>query len=285
MRIIIALIILTASNITVKSDLTKENLKGKVRSVLYYSNENPTNYSSISNYNEEGNLIETIYFDCKNAEWVESRRLIKKYKYYKNNSIKMIEHLDYYDYDSKYLGGRLVEKYNKQGELVNEIDYQTFYNKEENRPYNPYKDIYTNDTVVYNKKLNQKTTYRHHSDGTLMHYWIEKFDYKENPIESKLYNYNDSLFIEHSYNSKGLEKTLIVYGNHKKDTLHKYISTYDNLSNKIKYSKHETRKKEITIYNYEYKLDKNKNWIFLEKLQEGIIIDTTRRKIVYYKKN
>ncbi|QCE42782.1 hypothetical protein [Psychroserpens sp. NJDZ02] len=282
--IVIALIILTVSKITIKSDLTKENLKGKVRSVLYYSNENPTNYSSISNYDEKGNLIETIYFDCKNAEWVESRRFKKKYKYYKNNSIKMIEHLEYYDNDSKYLRGRIVEKYNKQGKLINEIDYETLYNVEENRPYNPYKDIYTKDTVIYNKKLNMQTTYRYHSDGTLMYSWIEKFDYKKNLIESKSYNHNDSLSAEHSYNSKGLEKELIVYGNHQKDTLHKYISTYDNLNNKTKYSKYETRNKEITIYNYEYKFDKNKNWILLKKLKEGVIIDTTRRKIVYYKK-
>lgn len=272
-----------AQSLIIINDLTKKSLKGKIKSIRYYSIKNPTNYSKVSNYNNKGYLIEEIYFDYKNTELVKKRKIIKNYNYYLNNNIKTIETLDYYDLDNKTLDDRLVEKYNKQGELLTEINYETFYNRKKNRPNNPYKDISTKDSVVYNKKLNTKTTYRHHhSKGSLLHYWIEKYNNKGIIIEMKLYESNDSLSIENRYNKQGLEYMKIVYGNHKKDTLHKYVSKYNNLNNIIKYSKYETRNKEISIYDYKYKLDENKNWVIKNKFKEGIIIDSTKRDITYY---
>jgi len=108
------LLALTTIN-TLKNDLTEDNLKGKVKTVNYYSTEKFNRKTKVINYNENGFIRSKIIFYYKNDSLLWKRKYDKNYTYYPNKKIKEIELLDSIckNYPYYTLESRSVKKFNQ----------------------------------------------------------------------------------------------------------------------------------------------------------------------------
>jgi|SRR5690554_1556174 len=218
---IISILLLFSHCTEIKNDLTRANLKGKVKSFEIKEYEvtekfgevikgNPK-YSTKKIYNEEGNVIEEANYNSNGDLYL---RTIHKYNdSRKNESIEYsngnLDSKTIYVYDDK---ENVSEErlYSSDGNLIFKIIY--IYNDEgnvgEKREYDSIGEMYSKTVYEYNKKGDHIETRSYFSDGDL-HYriTIKARDDKGSVVEWSYYNSlkdepNENSF-KNKYDKKG----------------------------------------------------------------------------------
>jgi len=277
------------TSIIIENDLIKENLKGKVKTVKYYSSKNFNKKSKITFFNKKGFVTSEIIFSYKNSKLKRKRKYTRNYTYYANKKIKEVELLDsiYSNYSYYELEGRSVKKYNSSGYIESDTYYLTGYGDNGNgqgvRSFDPYIDIETQHTCIYNKAKNKEIWYEHSGGKILRCSWINTYDDKGDMISYEMSIDDDFAFkyVKNKYYKNGLKIENIIETSKNKDTIAKYISKYDKHNNLTEYIKYDENSKMITDSFY-YTYDEHNNWISRKKYYNGNFIETIKREINYY---
>jgi len=244
-------IILFFSNCTdnkIKNDLTKENLKGKVRRVIENSYDTEEKFGEVIKtdqygqkefyFNEQGyflqkkerfNYPDYFSYNTETFKYDQQENIIEK-RFESNNSMfGESSHKYTYKYDKK--GNKIEEnRYNYKGELEDKVvyKYDSSGNKIEKNNYNSKGELRSKETYKYDNKGNEIEENWYNSEGELEDKVVYKYDSSANKIE------------ESGYNSKGELEGKVVY-------------IYDNRGNKIEEnwynSEGELRSKETYKYD------------------------------------
>lgn len=240
-----------------ENDLTRENLKGKVKSVKeisYYTEEkfgdpiksekynqaelyfNEQGYFTEKNkhfktetqsketfkYNNQGNIIEKKEFF--NSSWLNSTR-ITTYTYQYDDKENLIEEKE--NDENEKLKSRKVFKYDKKN---NKTQYE-WYGSDEN--------LWEKYTYKYDERGNQIELNEFSADNILMRKYIYKYDEKGNQIEESKYNSDGKLE----------EKFIFKYDNNNNKIEEKLYDSDGKLEKKVVYSYNKGNLIEEKSYN------------------------------------
>lgn len=272
-----------------KTDLEKDNIKGKVKYIeesTYYLNqsfyyhgkkEDSHREYKITKYNPNGNIEHKIIRGyCDDRIIIPLRTISYKYnsKGQKQECIELkdsIEINDKYIYDSI---GNLVEKasYDRLQGLILRIKY--IYDSKNNlveiyRYWNKSDSLTRRYVYKYNDSIAEKVHYVYNDKGQII-----KEDYN--------YIFTEENCTHYKYDSKGNQISLISYADNK--IYYRSERKYDDNNNLIEKRSYDSKDSLSSKQTMEYKYDKRSNWIwqkFLagDKNNEDRIIE---RRIVYY---
>ena len=171
-----------SSNSKYENDVTRLNLKGKVKSINEFSYEAIEKFGNIKRGKRKRKLSwdldEYIIFDNKGNKIEENKyssdgNLKYKYTYKYDNKGNKIE-VNYYNSDGS-LESKQLYKYDNNGNEI-EADY-----------YNPVGSLADKWTYKYNEKGNIIEVNNYNSAGSLIGNAIHKYDEKGKRIEANLY--------------------------------------------------------------------------------------------------
>ncbi|MCG8794595.1 hypothetical protein [Tenacibaculum finnmarkense] len=243
--IIVILTAFSCNNQKEETDLTKEKLKGRVKSYTEIS------YKAIERFGkiEKGERLKSIQIKYSN----------------KGNKIETNHYNSYGSLSSKH-----IYKYGNKG------------NKIEKSYYNSDGSLSSKHIYKYDNKGNKIEMSYYHSDGILKSKSIYKYDNKGNEIEMRYYVSDDLGFKSISkYDNKGNEVEMRYYdsgGNFDEE----YYSKYDNKGNKIEMSSSNAfGKKSKYIYKYD-NFDKKGNWTKKITFKNEIPDDILEREFEYF---
>jgi YD repeat-containing protein len=304
---------------TKKSDWTKMDLKGKVKSIneISYITDSVKQNVTTSVFNENGYLIE---------ESTSSGRGTNKFTYKYDDKGLLIEAPE------KQNGGTYTYKYNDKGYLIEDVllikgTIKILGMKELDKVY---KSTYSYDEKGYciEKKFYTSDKSRFEETGTIAFkyddkgHMIEKNEYKPNghTIQTITYKYDDKgrQTEWNELKSNGSLKSTFTYKYDDKGNLieepnsdgWKYLYTLDEKGNKIEINTYNQNGKLIwkhlykydnnrdliekktykpngslldnITYTYKYDFDKNLNWIEIAEFWNGVQAKSTKREIVYF---
>ncbi|MFA5557000.1 MAG: hypothetical protein WCY06_00040 [Flavobacteriaceae bacterium] len=294
-----------------ENDLTKANLKGKVKSTketpykavekfgevtkgnvyinkFYFSDDNLDIISSIKHivYNEIGNETENRDYDSngntlkrRTFNYDEKGKRISQSVY----NPKGLEYKESYKYDEK---GNQIEWswYNSDGKLKSKYPckYDEKGNLIEQSRYNSYGELKWKHTYKYDEKGNEIEESRYDSDGELDLKYTSKYDEKGNKIEESKYNPDGELVSKTTskYDKKGNKIEWSIY-NSDGELVSKHTYEYDEKGN-LTAEYNESLLFGTHSKSYLYKYDKKNNWIEKIWFEDNIPKQITERKIVYY---
>jgi hypothetical protein len=268
-----------------KTDLVKENLNGKVKTVIELEYEvtleaGTINKLFLSNkctnkYNENGNLIEQL---CENE----------------NISIGGIS------MGMSYFNFKLTLKYDENDDLVEEIYIRDYDGDNNSNTSTKYKhDEYGNKTALTTSLINDSMLYkmiykydengneieksRYKPDGQLNSKTILKYDTFGNPIECYFLQENGKYTIEkHAFNYDSSGKRIESQIYNSEDNLI-FKEKYDNNGNLTEYVYYKIDGSVLDKYNYVYQeYDDKGNWTYKIWIKNDKPINIIERVIEYY---
>jgi hypothetical protein len=289
------------------NDLTKENLKGKVKTLF----EQHCSFDSIENkdtgnskitcnhktkriFDERGNTIERNWYY---SDWHDlSGKLESKKTFIYDNKGNIIENEEWefgrlsskYKYKYDFNRNLIEENYYKpEGVLISKETYK--YDGKRNRiEVNRYKydgSLEWKFTYKYDNK-NNKIEEKWHSDaGELYKKQTYKYDNNKNKIEEKWYKSDESLEIRliYKYNSNGIKIEEMCF-NYEGVLISTTIFNYDSKGNKIEQNIkefYEGLESNFTI-TYKYDFDQQGNWIYQTIFYNGKPAYFKEREIEYF---
>ena len=250
-QLLFTVLLIVTLSCSVENDLSKTELKGKVKSVkeISYSaikkfgkltkdvkkRENNKEYDTYKEYNIEGNIIlEQKYYSSG------SMRDQNSFKY--KGMLKLGFDTEFYNGD-KILNFKSIFKYDDKRNIIEESNY---YDIDES----PVKKT----TYKYDDKGNQVEMAIYSEDGNLNLKDISKYDNKGNKVEFNSYSGNGDLRFKsiYEYDDQGNEVEWISYNEDGKLEF-KYIYEYDDNGNQVKYMRYNENDKLnfIAIYKYD----------------------------------
>lgn len=272
-----------------KSDLEKDNIKGKVKYIeestyfpkgLFCNGKEMDIHREykITKFNRDGNIEHEIirgYHDY-NRRITPLKTIIYKYnsRGQKQECFELKDSIvinDKYIYDSI---GNLIEKasYDRLQELILRIIYR--YDSKNNlveiyRYWNKSDSLTRRYVFKYNDSIAEKIHYVFNDKGQVI-------------MESYNYFFTEGDCDHYKYDSKGNQISLISYSNNK--IYYRSERKYDDNNNLIEKRSYDSKDSLSLKHTMEYKYDKRSNWIwqkFLagDKNNEDRIIE---RRIVYY---
>ncbi len=273
--IILTTLILFSCEEKKENDLSKENIKGNVKTIIERTFDvNKKNNDTVfrgnvyyTNFNKDGFKI-NLKIISKNRNYVEL---------YKYDSVYNLT--NWKCFENEKLVFETINKYDKNNNLIEKTEFE----------FNKYRFKY-----IYTYSKDSVTEIRFNKFGKMISKTVKILDKKKREIEKLFYNYENIL--EHKtffkYNRKNLmtKKINIQFmkmDNKENDSTRileivtKYNYEYDKNSNWTKiYSS--LSKKDTTFFNYKYE-DVNKNWteqIYNSPYSENLQI--IKRKYLYY---
>ena len=286
--------ILLKPNVYSKTDLYKDGLRGRVKSISvkeYAATGDDTQQgepleNSIRYYNEQGFLIEIREFNEDGT--IAQRQVVVLSK-------KQREEL-LYDEDGKLLE-KTVSKLNSAGDPAQSIVMNERGNVLEKTVYlYDEKDRLVRQSVYDAKgKLSENGYYTYNND-VLNEYLgfgeyenkkiLYKYDAQKNPIELQVYDSKTNAFLEKITQKFDQNKNVIEvnYWDEKNMLKSSVLNKYDEKGNLLKYTELDADKSVLNVFSFDYQYDTHNNWTLqiVYKGKEKQMESRIERSIEYY---
>lgn len=295
----LSLIFYGCFNTTKENDLTKDNLRGKVKSYTESSYEAVELFGNIEKgeweqssrqriFDKKGLLIEENSYNPDGS--IDKRRM---YKHDENGNL--IEDISYNSNEEPII--KTVFIYDESGNLVEKNGYGYFLSIDGTLAHQwTYKyDEKGNQIEVLNVFEKSRWTYKYDEKGNVLEYNMHKangslgikekskYDKMGNKIENNVYSSDGSLRSKYSYkyDKRGNEIEESVY--HSDGSLkEKETYKYDEKGNVIEESWYNSNDILVANWKYQYDFDKKGNWIKRISFEDGKPTDIREREYEYY---
>ena len=267
---------------------------------FYSCNSQKKNKTDLNELNLNSNvkiIIENTYNAIQISTKIEKGTIIDEFGTFKNYKIKFNQLGNITEeYNDKYIGGLIIKSYSDNNKL---IEYKHFYN---DTLTNHFKYFYDNNGYLskmegyYFEKLRNIYKYINDNKGNVVQLTItdsdgdfdskteNKFDEKNNKIESIRYNSDKSINFKAEYSYDNFSNITIERNyQYNESEIDEWTTTsrYDKFNNVIEELMN-SRNNKVRKKVFKYKFDKFNNWIERVVIENDIPITITERDIEYY---
>jgi|SRR5690554_1421603 len=263
-----------------RKEATKYDENGNRIEKVRYNSNGKIEYKESVRYDDKGNETEINYYELDKL--VEKEEYVYKYD---NEGNKIEEEGSLYDSEGELKDRQKnVNKYNRKGNLIEEIRYDLKGNLEHKLTYK------------YDKNDNETEVCRYNSDGKLIYKRSQRIDNKGNTLEEEYIN-NFDFPKEFNGSINECDIRLVPVNVLYDSEITRETNEYDNYGNITKKTDYKSYlMTEVVVFEnecskyYEYQFDDRKNWIIkTESVVKGGDFEKenatkiTDRKIEYYK--